>query len=173
MTSEDRETGALTTMKRFLVVLALAAVAVGGASVAWAHPFGGDGSKREALRACRQEVKEANPDAPREELKDEVKACLEAKGITPRELTPEQQAKRDEAKACLSEAREANPDADRPTIRAAARSCLEQAGVVPPLTEEQQARRAKFRECLETVRAENPDADRATIRRAVKECVAG
>lgn len=169
-------------MKRVLAVLILGGVAAGGAGVAWAHPFGDRSAKREAFRTCVREAREslrdpnaeaAQPDASREELKDEVKACLEAKGFEPRQLTPEQQAKRDQAKACLSQAREASPDADKPTIRAAARACLEQAGIVPPLTEEQQARRAKFRECLETARAENPDADRPTIRRAVKECVTG
>jgi ribosomal 50S subunit-associated protein YjgA (DUF615 family) len=110
-------------MKRFLVVLALSAVAVGGASVAWAHPFGGDGARREALRACRQEVKEANPEADRATIRAAVRSCLEEAGILP-PLTEEQKERRATFRQCLETARTEHPDADRATIRQAVRECV-------------------------------------------------
>ena len=112
-------------MKRFLAVLVVAGVAVGGAGIAWAHPSGeGRGPRREARLACLREAREANPDAERAELKAAVKSCLEAKGITPPQLTPEQQARWDKFRACVEKARAEHPDADRHAVRHAVRECM-------------------------------------------------
>jgi hypothetical protein len=153
-------------MKRMIAVLAFTGVVVGGAGVAWAQTAGSDrAAKREALRTCVQQARQANPGGDKAAIREAVKSCLADQGILPK-LTDEQKA---QAKACLQQAKQANPDADRRTVRLAARPCLEQAGIVKALTPEQQARRAKLLGCLEQAKAAHP-GDRAAIRQAVKEC---
>jgi hypothetical protein len=158
-------------MKRTLVVLAIVGAVVGGAGIAWAQTSGSGtrAANRAAAKACLQQAKTDNPGADKATLKDAVKSCLSAQGITlGRNLTADQKAA---ARVCLQQAKDANPGADRLTILAAARPCLEQAGVVKPLTADQQARRAKILSCLEQAKAANPGADRATLRQAAKACV--
>jgi hypothetical protein len=155
--------------KRFVALVVIVGALVGGVGVAWAH-VGGGPLRREALRTCRQEARDQNPDADREALKAAVKSCLEAQGLAPgQRLSDEQKA---QAKACVQAAREANPDADRPTVLAAARPCLEAAGLARPLTPEQQERRAKALACFQQAKADHP-GDRHAIRHAVRECMAG
>lgn len=112
-------------MKRVLVVLVLAGVVAAGAGAAWAHPTRGDrAERREAVRSCVREAREAQPDAEREQLKEAVKACLQARGFTPRPLTPEQQERRAKLRECVEKARADHPGADRATIRGAVRECV-------------------------------------------------
>lgn len=155
-------------MRRILAVLVGAGIALGGGAAAWAQTTGGDGTKREAARACLSQAREATPDAGKAALREAVKACLTEAGIEGRTLTPEQQAKRDAVKACVDAARSGNPD-DKTAARAAARACLEEAGVTPGRI---RAKLAGARECLAEVRAANPDAGRSELRQLVKECVA-
>lgn len=154
-------------MRRILAVLVGAGIALGGGAAAWAQTTGGDGTKREAARACLSQAREATPDAGKAALREAVKACLTEAGIEGRTLTPEQQAKRDAVKACVDAARSGNPD-DKTAARAAARACLEEAGVTPGRI---RAKLAGARECLAEVRAANPDAGRSELRQLVKECV--
>ena len=154
-------------MKRVLAVLVGAAIAGGGGVAAWAHP---GGPNREAAKACRAGAKEADPDAGDAALREAVRSCLEAQGITPREPTPEQRATREALRACLEGVKEANPDAERSELRDLAGPCFEQAGIEPGRL---RPRRAELRECREQVRAQHPDAERADLRRLVKECVKG
>lgn len=155
-------------MKRVLAVLVGAGIAVGGGAAAWAQTTGPDGTKREAVRACVSQARQASPDADKAALKEAVKACLHEAGIEGRTLTPEQQAKRDAVKACIATARSAHPD-DKAAARAAAKSCLEQAGITPGHL---RARVAGARACLHEVRAAHPDASRTELRSLVKECLA-
>ena len=154
-------------MRRLLAVLVGAGIAVGGGAAAWAQTTGGDGTKREAARACLSQAREATPDAGKTELREAVKACLGEAGFEGRTLTPEQQAKREAVKACLDAARAANPD-DKPAARAAAKACFEQAGVTPGRI---RAKLAGARECLHDVRAAHPDATKSELRPLVKECM--
>lgn len=155
------------TRKQTVAVLIAAAIALGGAGVAWAQTGEGDrAARREVVRTCIQQAREANPAADKEVIRDAVKSCLAELGFAPR-LTEEQKA---QARACLQEAKAANQDAGRRAVRAAARPCLEQAGILPPLTPEQEARRATVRACIDRARADHP-GDRQAIRQAVKECV--
>ena len=117
-------------MRRMPVVLLLAGLAAGGAGVAWAHPADGDrAARREALQACREQAREADPEAEPGQLREAVRACLEARGITPRPLTPEQREEREERRGrfreCVQQAREENPDAERRELRQAVRECLQ------------------------------------------------
>src|SRR5919202_26585 len=120
-------------MKRTKILLAaaIAVVSVAGATAAWAQTTSNDrGAKRQALRDCVAQARAAHPDAPKADLKDDVKACLEAKGITlPQPLTDEQKA---QAKACIQQARADHPG-DRPAIREQVKSCLQQHGIELPL----------------------------------------
>lgn len=112
-------------MKRIIVALVLLGAAAGGAGVAWAHPGDGDrAARREAVRSCVQEARQANPDADKEARRAEVRACLEAKGISPRPLTPERRARRAEFRECVQKARAEHPDADKATLRQAVRECV-------------------------------------------------
>jgi hypothetical protein len=160
-------------MKRIVAVVAVAIVGLGGATVAWAQTSE-DGTeraeRRRVLRECLDEARQANPGADKPAVREAVRSCAEARGVKPRELTPEQRERREQAKACLQAARDANPEGDKAAIRQAARSCLEEKGLVRELTPEQQARRAKFRECVQKARADHPD-DREAVRQAVKECM--
>jgi hypothetical protein len=115
-------------MKRFLAVLTLVGAVAGGTGVAWAQTSGGGdrAARREAFRTCVHEAKQAHPDATRAELKDAVKSCLQDKGITPRQLTPEQQERRAKLRSCVQTARSEHPDADRHTIRQAVKECMKQ-----------------------------------------------
>ncbi len=104
-------------MKRYLAFLVVAGAIAAGAGIAWAHPSGeggsADGPRREAIRTCVREAREANPDTDRAELKEAVMSCLEAKGITPRQPTPERRERRAEFRECVDKARAAHPGADR------------------------------------------------------------
>lgn len=106
-----------------LIFAAVALVASAGATAAWAQSSGDRATKRAAVRDCVAQARAANPGTPRSELKDGVRACLEAKGITlpkhPR-LTDEQKAR---LKECRQQARAEHPG-DKPAIRAAVRECL-------------------------------------------------
>ncbi|MGH9279738.1 MAG: hypothetical protein ACRD12_16775 [Acidimicrobiales bacterium] len=148
-------------MKRTFIFCAITLVALGGATAAWAQTSGERGAKREAARACLDEARAANPDAPKAELRDDVKACLEAKGIQlGGKLTDEQKA---QAKACIEQAKAAGGEPVE--IREAARSCLQQAGIdLPP----RPGRPAKA--CLRQARADH-EGDRAAIKEAVKACL--
>jgi hypothetical protein len=154
-------------MRRMLAVLVGAGIAVGGGVAAWAHP---GGPNREAAKACLADARAADPNADKAALREAVKACLEAQGITPgsRDLTPEQQAKRDELRACLQGVRSANPDAERAELRDEAKACFDQAGVTPHHV---RPKLAELRACRESVLAEHPDAAREELRRLVMECV--
>lgn len=154
-------------MRRLLAVLVGAGIAVGGGAAAWAAP---NGTNRAAAKACLADAKAADPSADKAALKDAVKACLEAQGITVghHQLTPEQQAKRDALKACLKGVKDANPGADRATLRAQAKSCFENAGITPGHVG---ARLAKLKECRESVMADHAAASRSELRQLVRECV--
>ena len=67
-------------MKRVLVVLVGTGIAVGGGVAAWAHPAS---PNREAARTCLADAKAADPDADKTVLREAVRDCLEAQGITP------------------------------------------------------------------------------------------
>ena len=155
-------------MRRVLAVLIGGGIALSGGAAAWAQTTGPDGTKREAVRACRSQAREATPDADKAALREAVKACLTEAGIEGRTLTPEQQARRDAVKACVDAARAANPD-DKTAARAAARTCLEEAGITPGRI---RAKVAGARQCLDEVKAANPDAGKSELRSLVKECVA-
>ena len=152
-------------MKRVLAVLVGAGIAVGGGVAAWAAP---GGENRAAAKACLREARTADPNADKAALRDAVRTCLEAQGIEPRELTPEQQAKREALKACLRGVKATNPDAERAELRELAKPCLDAAGIAPGAL---RPRLAEARACLGQVRAEHPDAERAEVRRLVRECV--
>lgn len=155
-------------MRRLLALLVGAGVAVGGGVAAWAGPAG---PNREATKACRAEARAADPDADRQALKDAVRTCLEAQGLTrPRrdEPSPEQQARRDALRTCLQGVRSANPDAERAELRELAKGCLEQAGIDPAHV---RTKFAELKECRKAVRADHPDAARLELRRLVRECV--
>jgi ribosomal 50S subunit-associated protein YjgA (DUF615 family) len=107
-------------MKRVLAVLVAAGIIVGG-GVAWAHP---GGPNRDAARACLAEAKAADPDADRAALRQAVRQCLEAQGITRPEPTPEQRARREALRACVQSVKAANPDADRAELRRLVRECM-------------------------------------------------
>lgn len=155
-------------MKRVLALLVGAGIAVGGSAAAWAGTNGGDGTKREAAKACLAQARQEAPDASKADLKDAVKTCLSAAGIQPRTLTAEQQAKRDAVKACLQGVKSSNPGADKATLRQAAAKCLQDAGVMPGRL---RARISGLHQCVTDTKAANPTADRATLRTLVKECV--
>jgi len=159
-------------VRRMLVVaVGTVLVVVAGGTAAWAvGPGRGDPVKREAAKACVEAAKAANPDAANSEdgraaIRAAAIPCLEAAGITPRELTPEQQARREALRTCVAGVREANPDAERPELREAVRACLAEAGITPGQGRE------RLRQCIEAAKAANPDADRATLRPIVRECV--
>ena len=154
-------------MKRVLAVLVGTGVALGAGVAAWAHP---GGPNREPARACLADARAADPDADKAALREAVRDCLEAQGITRPELTPEQHARREALRTCLQGLRSANPDADRAELRELARPCLEQAGIEPG---QAGPRLAELRECRAEVKAEHPDADRTELRRLVRECVRG
>ena len=154
-------------MKRVLAVLVGAGIAVGGGVAAWAHPAG---PNREAARACLADAKAADPDADKAALREAVRDCLEAQGITRPEATPKQQARREALRTCLQGVKSANPDAERAELRELARPCLEQAGIEPGRGRPGLAR---LRECRAELEAEHPDADRAELRRLMRECVRG
>ena len=158
-------------MKRVLAVLVGAGVAVGGGVAAWAGP--GDGANREAAKACAAQARAADPEADRAQVREAVRSCLAAQGITlekdRRPLSPEQRARRDALRKCLEGVKAANPDADRAALREAARPCLEQAGIAPGQLRE---RAAAVKECRREVRTAHPDADRAALRDLVRDCVA-
>jgi hypothetical protein len=107
-------------MKRVLAVLVGAGVAVGG-GIAWAHP---GGPHREAARACLAEAKAANPEADRAALRQAVRSCLEAQGISVPKPTPEQQARRAVLRACLNGVKSANPDAEGIELRRLVKECM-------------------------------------------------
>ena len=153
-------------MKRVLAVLVGTGIVVGGGvTVASAHP---GGPNREAARACLAEARAADPDADKAALREAVRDCLDARGITVPRPSPEQQAKREALRTCLQGVKDANPDADRARLRELAAPCLEQAGIDPGRF---RPRLAELRECRAKVKADHPDADRAELRRLVRECV--
>ena len=156
-------------MRRMLAVLVGAGIAVGGGAAAWAQTTS---PNREAAKACLAEARAADPDADRAALREAVKACLEAQGITPggarKELTPEQQARRDALKACLQGVRAANPDAERAELRDEAKACFDEAGIAP---RRMGPKLEQLRECRESVLAEHPDAGKDELHRLVRECV--
>lgn len=155
-------------MKRLLAALVGAGVALGGGVAAWAAP--GDRPNREAAKACLADARSADPDATRAQLREAVRSCLEAQGITRGgSADPEKQARREALKSCLQEVKAANPGAERPALREAARSCFEEAGISPRAFP---GRRLAVRRCLSEVRDANPEADRDTVRNLVKECLA-
>lgn len=104
-------------MKRTLAVLAAAGVVLGGGAVAFATTTGPDPARREAARACLDQAREANPDADPAQLREAAKPCLDAAGIRPRELTPEQKAKRQQFRECAAKVLTGNPDSDRRELR--------------------------------------------------------
>jgi hypothetical protein len=155
-------------MRRVLAVLVGAGLAAGGGAAAWAQT---GGANREAAKACLAEARAADPDAGKTELREAVKACLEAQGITPRgarrEPTPEQQAAREALRACLQGVRAAHHDAERAELRDEAKACFDEAGIAPRRV---RPKLAQLRECRESVLAEHPDAARDELRRLVMEC---
>ena len=154
-------------MKRVLAVLVGTGIAMGGGVGAWAHPAG---PNREAASTCLADAKAADPDADKTALREAVRDCLEAQGITRPGPTPEQQARREALRTCLQGLKSANPDADRAELGELARPCLEQAGIEPG---QARPRLAERRECRAEVKAEHPDAERDELRRLVRECVQG
>ena len=154
-------------MKRVVAVLVGVGIVVGGGvAVAWAHPAG---PNREAARACLGEARDADPGADRAALRQAVRECLEAQGISVPAPTAQQRARREALRACLEGVKEANPDASREERRELARPCLEQAGIDPGRF---RPRLAELRECRARVKAEHPTAEGAERRRLVRECVA-
>lgn len=156
-------------MKRVLAVLVGAGVAVGGGVAAWAGP--GGGPNREAAKACATEAKAADPDVSGADLREAVRSCLEARGITLKERTPptpEQQARREAVRTCLQGVKEANPGADRAELGQAALPCLEEAGIAPDKIRE---RLAAMKACRDEIRADSPDAGPKELRKLVRECV--
>jgi hypothetical protein len=157
-------------MKRLVAVVVLAGVVVGG-GVAWAAGADERAARREARRACVDQVRAENPDATRAELIVPVRECMAAAGY---DLPP-----RPQARLCIREAREAHgplrsgtqPD-DREAAIAAARACFEEHGLTPRLTPEQRERRAQFRACVQEAR-EAHAGDREAMRQAVQACMAG
>jgi phage tail protein X len=150
------------------VALGAALIVVAGAgAAAWAGPGGAqrDPATREAAKACVEAAKTANPGADRATLRAAAAPCLEAAGITLRQLTPEQQARRDAFRACIASAKEANPGAERPVLRDAVKACLAESGITPG------AGLGRLRQCIKDARAANPDADRATLAPIVRECM--
>jgi len=103
-----------------------AGIAVGGGAAAWAGTNSG-GANREAAKACLSQARADHPDADRAALKEAVKACLAAQGITPgshRPLTPERQARRSALKACVKSVRADHPDAARAELRTLVKECV-------------------------------------------------
>ena len=115
-------------MKRVLLALAVAAVTVAGTGVAWAHSTDEDrAARREAVRACREQARQAQPEADRQTVRADVRECLEAQGITPRPHAAEHRERRAQFRDCVKKAREEHPGAERPTIREAVRDCTQRA----------------------------------------------
>ena len=155
-------------MKRVLAVLVGAGIAVGGGAAAWAAP---NGANRAAAKACVADAKAANPNATKTELRDAVRSCLEAQGITvPGKLGADQQAKRDALRACLQGVKSANPGATRAQLLDLAKPCFDQAGID---SSKFGTKLAKLQQCVAQVRADHPDARRAELRKLVRECVQG
>ena len=152
-------------MKRVLAALVGAGIAVGGGVAAWALP---GGPNREAGRACLAEAKAADPDADKAALRQAVRDCLEAQGISRPEPTPEQQARREALRTCLQGVKSANPDAEGAELRELAKPCFDEAGIEPRRL---RPRLAELRECRDRVTAEHPDAEGADLRRLVRECM--
>lgn len=156
-------------MKRLMAVLVGTGLAVGGGVAAWAGPGGGDGgAKREAVKACMAQAREAQPGATKAELMQAVRSCLEAQGITRPAPTPEQQAKRQALKSCLADVKKDNPDATKEQLKELAKPCLEQAGVTPGQI---RPKLRAARQCLRQAKAQSSDADKAALRDAVKACM--
>lgn len=153
-------------MKRVLAVVVGAGIALGGGAAAWAQTAGAP--KRAAAKECLAQAKADPPGADKATLKASVTACLAAQGITPKQLTPEQQAKRDTLKSCLQGVKSANPDATKAELRTLAKPCLEQAGITP---DQIRPKVAAAKACLAKARADHPDAARAELRQDVKACV--
>lgn len=108
-------------MKRVLAVLVGAGIAVGG-GVAWAHP---GGPNREAAKACLAEARAANPEADWAALRQAVRQCLEAQGISRPEPTPEQQARREALRECRARVHAGHPDAEGAELRRLVRECVQ------------------------------------------------
>ena len=104
-------------MKRLLAVVVGAGIAVGGGVAAWAHP---GGPNREAARACLAEAQAADPEADRPALRQAVRDCLEAQGITPRRLRPRLAERRE----CRDQVKNDHPDADGAELRRLVRECV-------------------------------------------------
>ena len=153
-------------MRRVLAVVVGAGIALGGGAAAWAQTTGG--TKRAAAKECLAQAKAASPGADKATLKASVTACLAAEGITPKQLTPEQQAKRDALKSCLQGVKSANPGATKAELRSLAKPCLQQAGITP---DQIRPKLAAAKACLAQARADHPDATRAELRQDVKACV--
>ena len=154
-------------MRRVLAVVVGAGIALGGGAAAWATDGGGP-AKRGAAKECLAQAKAASPEADKATLRASVTACLAAQGITPHQLTPEQQAKRDALKSCLQGVKSANPNAGKAELRTLAKPCLEQAGITPAQI---RPKLAAAKACLTQAKADHPDATRADLRDAVKACV--
>ena len=108
-------------MRRLLAVLVGAGIAVGGGVAAWAGPLG---PHREAAKACRAEARAADPDADRPALKEAVRACLEAQGITRPERDAHVRPKLAELRECREKVRADHPEAVRAELRRLVRECV-------------------------------------------------
>lgn len=104
-------------MKRLLAVVAGTGIAVGGGAAAWAHP---GGPNREAAKACLAEARAADPEADRDALREAVRACLEAQGITPRRLRP----RLAEVRECREQVKAEHPEAAGAELRRLVRECV-------------------------------------------------
>lgn len=104
-------------MKRLLAVVAGTGIAVGGGAAAWAHP---GGPNRQAARACMAEARAAEPEADRAALREAVRECLEAQGITPRPLRP----RLAEVRECREQVKAEHPEAAGAELRRLVRECV-------------------------------------------------
>ena len=77
-------------------------------------------ARREALRTCLQGVKAAHPDAPRAELREAGKPCLEAAGIDPAKIRDRIAA----TKACREEVRAEHAGEPRAELRKLVMECV-------------------------------------------------
>lgn len=110
-------------MRRVLAVLLGGGIALSGGAAAWAQTTGPDGSKREAVRACLSQARQAAPDADKAARREAVKACLAEAGVKGR-IPPGRRAKLAGARECLKEVRAANPDASRSELRGLVKECV-------------------------------------------------
>lgn len=77
-------------------------------------------ARRDALRSCLQGIKAAHPDAPKEELREAGKPCLEAAGIDPEKIRERLAA----TKECREEVRAEHAGEPRAELRKLVRECV-------------------------------------------------